>query len=407
MSITRRRFVQGSAAAAAVGTLGFPAVARAADEAVILGLWDFTGAYADVGPLMDKGARLALEEVNYQIGKHKLRYVTRDAETKAGSATRRVEEAIASDGARFVVGPWSSGVALAVSEVAKNKKVEYWFSGGTEDISGKRCHRHAFQWAASPWTAMDAVLATFKREYPNAKSLYLFVVDYAFGWSLQKYVEDLAPKYGIKVIGADRHPLGQREYSSYITKANAANPDGIYMINFGLDAISAARQLQSFGMIPKIPIVLSWSAGVEELVQMSPEIRSNMLVGTNFYYTIDTPVAKAFVERYRKQDPQHNPPGYAPGAAYGIMRMTLEGIRRADSTDPKAAIRALEGLEVNDLVGPMKIEAANHQCIRPYFVLKTKPPSAMKDPMDFATLIHQSSTPQPKELNGCKSIGEF
>ena len=44
--------------AAGVATLGFPAIVRAqAKEIVILGLWDQTGAFADVGPLNDRGMR--------------------------------------------------------------------------------------------------------------------------------------------------------------------------------------------------------------------------------------------------------------------------------------------------------------------------------------------------------------
>ena len=403
--IARRNLVATIAAAAGAAVTGFPYLVRAADEATILGLFPFTGPYADTGPLMDVGARIALEQVGYRVGNHKLRYVTRDSETKADAAIRRSEEAIATDKVKFIIGPWSSGVALAVSEVAKNKKVMHWFSGGTEDISGKRCHRYAFQWAASAWTAMDAVLQSLKKQHPKTARLYLFVVDYAFGWSLQKYVENLAPKYGMKVVGADRHPLGQREFSSYIIKAAAAKPDAVYMINFGLDAISAARQLYSFGLVPKIPVVLSWSAGVEELIQLTPEIRSNMLVGTNYYYSVDTPVSKAFVAAYKEKDPHGNPPGYAPGAAYALARMTIAGIRRANSTDVKKVITALEGAQIDGLVGREKIEAWNHQTIRPYFVLKTKKPGEMRNPYDFATIIFASAEPQPKELNECKNIG--
>ena len=44
-------------------TLGFPAIIRAQQkEVVLLGLWDQTGAFADVGPLNDRGMRMALEE---------------------------------------------------------------------------------------------------------------------------------------------------------------------------------------------------------------------------------------------------------------------------------------------------------------------------------------------------------
>jgi branched-chain amino acid transport system substrate-binding protein len=404
----RRSFLGGaSALIAAAAVTGFPSLVKAAKETTVLGLFPFTGPYADTGPLMSKAAELALKEINYEVGGHKLRYVTRDSETKAGAATRRAEEAIASDNVTYIVGPWSSGVALAVSEVAHKHKVLYWFSGGTEDIAGKRCHRYAFQWAANAWTAMDAVLSTFHKANPKAKRLYLFIVDYAFGWSLQKYVENLAPTYGFDVVGVDRHPLGQREYSSYITKASAANPDAIYMVNFGLDTVSAVRQLNNFGLTPKIPVILSWSAGVEELVQMTPEMRQNMFVGTNFYYTIDTPVAKKFVAAYRAQDPNHRPPGYAPGAAYGLMRMVLAGIRKAGSPDVAAVVKATEGLKIDDLVGEEYVVPRNHQTLRPYFVLKTKPKSEMQNEYDFGTIIDTSAKEQPRELNECKDIGSL
>ena len=139
------------AAAAGAATFGFPAIVRSQQkEVVILGLWDQTGAFADVGPLNDRGMRMALEERGMKILGQPIKYVTRDGATQAGTSTRRAEEAIDGEGARFMIGPWSSGVALAVSEVAKRKKVLHFFSGGTEDISGARCHRYSFQWAASP-----------------------------------------------------------------------------------------------------------------------------------------------------------------------------------------------------------------------------------------------------------------
>ena len=124
-----------------------------ADTVNILGLFPFSGPYADSGKLTDQGARIALEEVNYTINGKKIKYITRDSETKAGPAARRAQEAIDTEGVKFIVGPWSSGVALAVTEVAKKNKVMYYFSGGTEDISGKKCHKYAFMWAANAWTA--------------------------------------------------------------------------------------------------------------------------------------------------------------------------------------------------------------------------------------------------------------
>src|SRR2546423_1005335 len=353
MSRLSRRDLLKAGAGAAV--LGFPNIVRAqGKEVVMLGLWSFTGAFADVGPILDRGMKMALEEHGMKAAGRPIKYTTRDDETKAGSATRRAEEAIDGEGAKFIIGPWSSGVALAVSEVAKRKKVFHYFSGGTEDISGARCHKYSFQWAASPYTAAKTVVDNFMKANPKAKKWHLLVADYAFGWSVEKYVKEVGKTHGIELVGADRHPLGEREFSNYVQKAAANKPDAVAMINFGGDAVAGAREIFNFGLTPRLPLIMSWSSGVEELIQLSPEIRENMWVGTNFYYTADTPVAKEFVKNYRAKF--GTPPGYAPSAAYSMTRLMLAGFDKAKSTDNQEVIKALDGIEVNDLLAKMRID---------------------------------------------------
>jgi branched-chain amino acid transport system substrate-binding protein len=402
--VTRREVLKAGALGAAA--LGFPAIVRAqSKEIVILGLWDQTGAFADVGPLNDRGMQMALQERNMQVLGRPIKYITRDGGTQAGVSTRRAEEAVDGDGAKFIVGPWSSGVALAVSEVAKRKKVVHLFSGGTEDISGARCHRYSFQWAASPYTAAKTVVDNFMKANPKAKRWHLLVADYAFGWSVEKYVKEVGKAHGLEFVGADRHPLGEREFSNYVQKAAANRPDAVAMINFGGDAVAGAREIFNFGLTPKVPLIMCWSSGVEELVQLAPEIRDNLWVGTNFYYTVDTPAAKAFVKNYRAK--YNIAPGYAPSAAYSMTRMLLAGFDKAKSAEVPAVVQALEGLDMNDIVGPMHVDAATHQTLRPYFMLRCKPKAAMKDELDLADVIATGNTPLPKEYGACKDIGSL
>src|SRR5262249_36839222 len=154
-------------------------------------------------------------------------------------------------------------------------------------------------------------------------------------------------------------PLGEREFSNYVNRAAGARPDVVCMVNFGLDTVQAAREIFNFGLTPKLPLILTWSSGVEELIQLTPEIRENMWVGSNFYYTADTPVAKEFTKKYREK--HGNPPGYAPAAAYGMTRLTLKAMEKANSTEIPEVIKALEGLEADDLVGKMKVDPRTHQ----------------------------------------------
>jgi branched-chain amino acid transport system substrate-binding protein len=405
MSQMKRRDVL-KAGAIGAAALGFPAIIRAqAKEVVMLGIWPNTGAFSDVGPILDRGMRMALEERGMKVVGKPIKYITRDSATQAGAATRRVEEAVDGEGARFVIGPWSSGVALAVSEVAKRKKVLHIFSGGTEDISGARCHRYSFQWAASPYTAAKTVVDNFIKANPKARRWHLLVADYAFGWSVEKYIKEVGKTHGLEFVGADRHPLGEREFSNYVQKAAANRPDVVAMINFGGDAVAGAREIFNFGLTPKLPLIMTWSSGVEELIQLAPEIRDNMWVGTNFYYTADTPVARAFVKSYQAKF--KTPPGYAPSAAYSMTRMLLAAFDKAKSDEVQAVITALEGLEVDDLLGRMRVDPATHQTLRPYFLLRCKPKKAMKHELDFADIIATGDTPLPKEYAACKDIGGF
>ena len=402
MSRLTRRDVLKLGAGAAV--MGVPGVLRAqAKDVVMLGLWPFTGAFADVGPILDRGMKMALEEHGMKVVGRPIKYITRDSETKAGSATRRAEEAVDGEGAKYIIGPWSSGVALAVSEVAKRKKVVHYFSGGTEDISGARCHRYSFQWAASPYTAAKTVVDSFMQANPKAKRWHLLVADYAFGWSVEKYIKEVGKTHGLEFVGADRHPLGEREFSNYVTKAAGNKPDVVAMVNFGLDAVTAAREIFNFGLTPKVPLIMTWSSGVEELIQLSPEIRDNVWVGSNFYYTADTPAAKAFVKAYQAKF--NNPPGYAPSAAYSMTRVLLAAMEKAKSVEIPDVIKAFEGLEVEDIVGKMRVDAKTHQTLRPYFFMRCKKKDAMKHPMDFADIIATGNTPLPPEYSTCKDIG--
>ena len=101
------------------------------------------------------------------------------------------------------------------------------------------------------------------------------------------------------------------------------------------------------------------------------------------------------------------PPGYAPGAGYGLMKMILLGMEKSGSTDPKEVIKTLEGMKGKAFFGDFEINPNNHQTVRPFFVLKTKPESEMKNKYDFADIVAVSSTEQPKNMNMCKNIGSF
>ncbi|MBW2307446.1 MAG: ABC transporter substrate-binding protein [Deltaproteobacteria bacterium] len=379
-------------------------VAVAAEPVTILAALPFSGPYAKSGMLMERGVKMAIEHAGGQVLGRPIRLITRDTQTKSGVAIRRVEEAIEKEKGKIsaIIGPWSSGVALAVSEVARRRKVLHYFSGGTEDIAGKKCHRYSFQWAAHAYTAAHAIIDGVMKRYPDAKRWYTITVNYAFGWSVRDNFHLVGKDYGIQFVGDALQPLGEREFSPYMSKIKALKPDTICLINFGLDAIQSVRSAFNFGFTKTSRVIMSWSSGPEELEELTPEMREGVYLGSNFYYTVGTPVANRYVNDYRKK--YKVVPGYAPSAAYAMTRIVLLAIEKAGSSDPEKIIDTLEGFTYEGFYGRTRILAANHQTERPYLLLRAKSKNEMKHSEDYAEILAMVKKQYPGD-RGCKTDG--
>ncbi len=241
---------------------------------------------------------------------------------------------------------------------------------------------------------------------PKAKRWHLLVADYAFGWSVEKYIKEVGKAHGIEFVGADRHPLGEREFSNYVQKAAANRPDVVVMINFGGDAVAGAREIFNFGLTPKVPLIMTWSSGVEELVQLSPEIRENIWVGLELLLHRRHAGGQGVREELPGQVRQ--PAGLrALGRllddAHAARRLRQGQIRRGAGRHQGAG-GARGRRPRRERCGWTR---ATHQTLRPYFFMRCKTKSAMKHPTDFADIIATGDAPLPKEYAACKDIGGF
>ena len=80
------------------------------------------------------------------------------------------------------------------------------------------------------------------------KKWYYLTPDYAFGHTLQAGLEKAAAKLGGIKLGGDLTPLGTTDFSSYLIKAQAANPEVIIFLQAGDDAVNALKQAVQFGL---------------------------------------------------------------------------------------------------------------------------------------------------------------
>jgi branched-chain amino acid transport system substrate-binding protein len=403
IGFSRRRLL--GASVAGVATAAAPRLIRSAHAQGTITfptLGPTTGAYGYAGRLVRDGSSLAIGMRDGEILGQKINHIWRDDEGKASSGVRRLTEAIATEDVKVFNGNYSSAVGLAESEVAQRRKVLQYSAGGSEDFTGSRCSRYTFHWSANAYTALKAVMDYVAAKMPEAKRWYTITADYVFGQSLLKYAEVVGKDKGIEIVGNDFHPLGERQYTQYLTKAINAQPDVLCLLNGGTDAVTSLRQFHGYGM-EDMQVVVPWGIELDQMRELTAQMLQGVVIGSNYYHTIDTGLNQEFVAAYGERF--GIPPVYASAYGYDSFRTVLMAMEQAGTTDIQEVVKTLEGMEYESILGPSRIDPNTHQTVRPYYVVRGKPEAEMRSENDFADIVHVGSDPQPAELNECEDLG--
>ena len=374
-------------------------VATAADTVGISVIAPLSGPYAAVGEEDIRGTKLAIEEKGKLLGRT-LEMVAIDDENKPAVGARKVREAIESKGVKFFQGAVSSSVGLAIGQVANEKQAIYITSVGADEITGKNCNPYTFRWSVPTYGAVQETLVPLIKKFPQAKRWYTITPDYVFGHSLLNNAKDVFKKYGIEHVGNDMHPMGATEFSSFYTKAIASKADFVVFFNFGMDTINALKQAENFGLKKKAKLLVPWSSGTMDLIQIGSDIAEGIYFGSQFWHDVDVPLTRALNKAYMAK--YKDPINYPAAACYIMTKMIIDAIEKAKTFDPPAVSKALETMEWDGLTGREVMQAFDHQTKKNYYLMVAKGKKDIKGPGDLATIISSGKSFKPQSESDCK-----
>src|SRR5580700_1512155 len=299
----RRRTLLKAGLALGAMQVATPFVVKAlGDEPVKIGLDNpLTGTYAALGKNELIGAQLALEQVNAKGGilGRKVELLVEDSTSgDAGTAVEKARKLIDRDQVNFLVGNINSALAQAIANVAYEKSIFHVVPGGhTDSVTGSNCHWNVFRICNTTQMEANAVAGTLIKT--AGKKWYYLTPDYAFGHTLQAGLEKAAEKLGGTKVGGDLTPLGTTDFSAYLIKAQAANPDVIIFLTAGDDAVNSLKQAVQFGLDKKFHIAGAQQE-LEVLLGLPPEARVGTWVFEWYWKQPDVPNVNDFVAEIRK-----------------------------------------------------------------------------------------------------------
>ena len=371
-AVSRRTLVKSALALGAAQVASpFVRTARAADTVKIGSANPLTGTYAAYGKNENIGCQLAIDQINAKGGilGRKVEMLIEDSTSgDAGTAVQKSRKLIERDHVDFLLGNVNSALALAMAQVSAEKGVLHIVPGGhTDAVTGKSCHWNVFRVCNATQMEANAVGAALVKAY--GKKFYYLTPDYAFGHSLEAAMIKATAPFGGERVGGDLCPLGTADFSSYLIKAQSANPDVILFFMQGDDALNALKQAVQFGLQTKVHLAGA-QVELEVLEGLPPEARVGAWVAEWYWNQPGVPHVAEFVEAMKAKT------GRVPTARHWFGYVSgwtcALGAEKAKSLKAVDIAKALQDFELPPEValGPNKAiyRAGQNQLLATLFV---------------------------------------
>ena len=404
-SVGRRTILKTGAAIGAL-QIASPFIIQARGETPVKIGWvdPLTGVYAALARNEVVGAQYAVDELNKKGGilGRPVQLLVEDSANDVGTGVQKTRKLIDRDQVNFIVGDVNSGIAIAMAQVTKEKKVLHIVSGGhTDPITGSSCSWNVYRVCNS--TAMDAnaIADTLMQKF--GKKWYFLTPDYAYGHSVQAGFEKRLKAAGGSSAG-DLIPIGAVDYSAYLIKAKAFKPDVLINVMGGADQVNSLKQFVQFGL-DKQMAVGGTLFELESLRAVPNEARIGWWDMEWWWDQPNVPHVKEFSAAMKKktggQATARNWFGYASVMTFATVA------HQEKSLDAVKLARALSGFKLPPEValqpGAPEYRAGDHELMSSVFVGEAHPPKGDPDNMFTAhNLVPGDKAAGPAEATGCK-----
>jgi branched-chain amino acid transport system substrate-binding protein len=240
------------------------------------------------------------------------------------------------------------------------------------------------------------------------KKWHFITPDYAFGHTLEEAGAADLKALGGTVTGNELTPLGTTDFSAYLIKARAANPDVLLVLVQGSDMVNCLKQIAQFGMQKQMHVA-GLQQELESLESMPPEARVGIWMFEWYWKQAGVPGVDKFVADIRKMNG-----GKVPTARhwFGFTSIhTFAGIANKEKTiDSRKLAEALGGYELSDDIKlqPNKCyyRKGDHQLMTSSFVGQAleKGKDDPEDLFQVDSVIAGDKTSPPESDTGCKLV---
>jgi branched-chain amino acid transport system substrate-binding protein len=399
--------MQGKVFLAAAAILALAAASASAQSGPVkIGvLNDMSGLYSDVG---GKGsviaAEMAAEDAGPVLGQ-KVVVVSGDHQNKPDVGSSIARQWYDQDGVDVITDVPTSSVALAVNEVAREKKKIALFTGpATSDLTGPKCNAYAASWVYDTYALAHVTGGAVVKS--GGDTWFFVTADYAFGHALERDTSDVVKAAGGKILGDVMVPLSTADFSSYLLQAQASKAKIIGLANAGGDTINSIKQGAEFGIVEGGQKFAGLLMFITDVHSLGLKTAHGLELTSPFYWNMNDET-RAFSKRFAAK--AGHPPTFDQAGVYSAVAHYLKAVKAINSKDPDKVMAEMRKLPINDFMtknGTLRIDG---RVIRDMYLFEVKSPAESKEPWDYYKLVRTvpgNEAYRPLDKGGCPLVSK-
>lgn len=380
-------------ALALVAAFAAPGAMAAANEVVIGDIDDMAGLYADViGAGGVEAAKMAIADFGGTVLGKKIVFLSADHQNKPDIGSSKFREWADQNGLNMLLGGSNTGVSIAMSKVAAEKKVPFIAIGAAgASLTNADCTPYTVHYAYDTTALANGTASVITQA--GGKTWYFLTADYAFGTQLQDAATKVVTASGGKSVGSVRVPLSASDFSSFLLQAQGSKAQVLGLANAGNDFTNSLKAANEFG-ITKTMKPAALLAFISDIHSLGLKTAQGLNLTTSWYWD-QNDKTRAFAKRYfakMKKEPGENQAAY-----YSATLTYLEAVKAAGTTDSDKVMAQLKTMKINDMYTTNGYVRADGVMVHDMYVMQVKTPEESKAPWDYYKLV--------KKMGGEEAFG--
>ena len=348
-------------------------------------LTDMSGPYADnVGAGALLAAQMAVEDYGGKVAGMPVEVISADHQNKADIGLALARKWYDTEGVDTITEVVSSGVALAVQQLSREKdKVLLATGPGTPDLTGKACSPNGVHWAYDNYALANVATAPLVQK--GLKSWYFLTADYSFGHALESEAAKVVIANGGTVLGSSKHPLNSSDFSSFLLQAQASKAQAVGLANAGADMMTALKQANEFGLTSGGQSIVALLVNLPDIHALGLASAKGLIFADSFYWDANDKTrewSKRFMARFNGKAP-----GSLQAAVYGAVTHYLKAVEATKSDVGSVVVPEMKKMPINDFYTTNASIREDGRVIRDMYLLQVKDPKESKYPWDYYKIL--------------------